>query len=202
MARSGRRMLFMSTRRTTCATSFRFRAAALWIGGFRLAYDTGPASQRGTPIVLTGGPPMRTLITGGTIVNADATTRADVLVDGERIALIGTDLEATADATIDATRQVGHPRRDRCPHPHAAAVRRHVREGHVRDRHARRGLRRDDHDHRLRRPAARRLAAPGTGRLAREGRRQGVHRLRLPHDHQRRPRRRPGRDGQRSSTRA
>ena len=46
---------------------------------------------------------MRTLITGGTIVNADATTRADVLVDGERIALIGTDLEATADATIDAT---------------------------------------------------------------------------------------------------
>ena len=30
--------------------------------------------------------PMRTLIKGGTIVNADATTRADVLVDGEKIA--------------------------------------------------------------------------------------------------------------------
>ncbi|MEX1155865.1 MAG: dihydropyrimidinase, partial [Chloroflexota bacterium] len=50
---------------------------------------------------------MRTLIKNGTIVNADATTRADVLVDGEKIALIGTDLAAevgaTADRTIDAT---------------------------------------------------------------------------------------------------
>ena len=39
---------------------------------------------------------MRTLIKGGTIVNADATTRADVLVDGERIALIGTELGVEA----------------------------------------------------------------------------------------------------------
>ncbi len=46
---------------------------------------------------------MRTLIKNGTIVNADATTRADVLVDGEQIALIGADLDATADRTIDAT---------------------------------------------------------------------------------------------------
>ena len=50
---------------------------------------------------------MRTLIKNGTIVNADATTRADVLVDGEKIALIGTDLAAevgaTADRTVDAT---------------------------------------------------------------------------------------------------
>ena len=46
---------------------------------------------------------MRTLIKGATIVNADATTRADVLVDGERIALIGENLDATADRTVDAT---------------------------------------------------------------------------------------------------
>jgi dihydropyrimidinase len=46
---------------------------------------------------------MRTLIKGGTIVNADATTVADVLVDGERIALIGQSLDASADRTIDAT---------------------------------------------------------------------------------------------------
>ena len=46
---------------------------------------------------------MRTLITGGTIVNADATTAADVLVDGERIALIGQDLDVTTDRTIDAS---------------------------------------------------------------------------------------------------
>ena len=46
---------------------------------------------------------MRTLIKGGTIVNADATTKADVLVDGERIALIGQALEVEADRTVDAT---------------------------------------------------------------------------------------------------
>src|SRR6187455_2982919 len=46
---------------------------------------------------------MRTLIKNGTIVNADATTAADVLVDGERIALIGSDLSVEADRTIDAS---------------------------------------------------------------------------------------------------
>ena len=45
---------------------------------------------------------MRTLIKNGTIVNADATTRADILVDGEQIALIGAELDATAERTIDA----------------------------------------------------------------------------------------------------
>jgi dihydropyrimidinase len=45
---------------------------------------------------------MRTLIKNGTIVNADATTRADILVDGERIALIGEELDVAADRTIDA----------------------------------------------------------------------------------------------------
>jgi dihydropyrimidinase len=46
---------------------------------------------------------MRTLFKGGTIVNADSTTRADVLVDGERIAMIGESLDVAADRTIDAT---------------------------------------------------------------------------------------------------
>ncbi len=46
---------------------------------------------------------MRTLIKGGTIVNADGTSKADILVDGERIVLIGEDLDVTADHTIDAT---------------------------------------------------------------------------------------------------
>ena len=48
---------------------------------------------------------MRTLITNGTIVTADGSTAADVLVDGETIAQIGADLGAggvTADETIDA----------------------------------------------------------------------------------------------------
>ena len=49
---------------------------------------------------------MRTLITNGTIVTADGSYDADVLVDGETIAQIGPDLAAagvTADETIDAT---------------------------------------------------------------------------------------------------
>jgi dihydropyrimidinase len=48
---------------------------------------------------------MRTLITNGTIVTADGSSTADVLVDGETIAMIGTDLAAAgvaADETIDA----------------------------------------------------------------------------------------------------
>ncbi len=45
---------------------------------------------------------MKTLITNGTIVNADATTTGDVLVDGEQIALIGSSLDVSADRTIDA----------------------------------------------------------------------------------------------------
>ena len=49
---------------------------------------------------------MRTLITNGTIVTAEGSYRADVLVDGETIAAIGAGLPATgvtADRTIDAT---------------------------------------------------------------------------------------------------
>jgi dihydropyrimidinase len=48
---------------------------------------------------------MRTLITNGTIVTAEGSQAADVLVDGETIALIGADLpgaSVTADETIDA----------------------------------------------------------------------------------------------------
>ena len=45
---------------------------------------------------------MRTLIKGGTVVNADGSTQADVLVDGETIAAVGRDLGASADQTIDA----------------------------------------------------------------------------------------------------
>lgn len=49
---------------------------------------------------------MRTLIANGTIVTAEGSYDADVLVDGERIAQIGRNLAAagvTADETIDAT---------------------------------------------------------------------------------------------------
>src|SRR5512134_1647281 len=51
---------------------------------------------------------MRTLIRGGTIINADSTTHADVLIDDERIVSVGEGLDSAsdwtaADRTIDAT---------------------------------------------------------------------------------------------------
>jgi len=51
---------------------------------------------------------MRTLITNGTVVNADVSTQADVLVDGEQIVavgrgLAGSDLGAGSERTIDAS---------------------------------------------------------------------------------------------------
>jgi dihydropyrimidinase len=45
---------------------------------------------------------MRTLIKGGTVVNAGGSMQADVLVDGETIAAVGRDLAASVDQTIDA----------------------------------------------------------------------------------------------------
>ena len=91
---------------------------------------------------------MRTLISNGTVVTAEGSYAADVLVDGEAIAQIGAAIcgRASTRRRDDRRRgQVGHPRRDRRPHPHGAAVRRDVRQGHLRDRHARRGVRRDHH---------------------------------------------------------
>jgi dihydropyrimidinase len=46
---------------------------------------------------------MRTLITNGTVVNADGSTQADVLVEDEAIAAVGRGLNVSADRTIDAT---------------------------------------------------------------------------------------------------
>src|SRR5256714_13745573 len=47
---------------------------------------------------------MRTLISNGTVVTAEGSHRADVLVDGETIAAVGLDLlrDASVDETIDA----------------------------------------------------------------------------------------------------
>ena len=141
-----------------CGTSTTADRAATPLGTPRGSAGTQPigiGSNRYPRRVDCEEAPMRTLITNGTVVTADGSTAADVLVDGETIAQIGTGLAAsgvTADETIDAAGQVRHPGRDRRPHPHGAAVRRHVRQGHVRDRHARGGVRRDDHDRRLRGP--------------------------------------------------
>jgi dihydropyrimidinase len=46
---------------------------------------------------------MRTLLSGGTVLGAGGGVRADVLIDGERIAAVGVSLPTAADRTIDAT---------------------------------------------------------------------------------------------------
>lgn len=46
---------------------------------------------------------MKTLIKNGTVVTAAEATKADVLIDDQKIALIGIELPATADKVIDAT---------------------------------------------------------------------------------------------------
>jgi dihydropyrimidinase len=46
---------------------------------------------------------VKTVIKNGTVVTAAQSTRADVLVDGEKVALIGLNLPASADKVIDAT---------------------------------------------------------------------------------------------------
>jgi dihydropyrimidinase len=52
-----------------------------------------------------GGPTMRTLIQNGTVVTATEATKADLLIDGEKVAQIGLNLgeTTTPDRTIDAT---------------------------------------------------------------------------------------------------
>ena len=48
---------------------------------------------------------MALLIRGGTVVNSDTTSRADVLVDGETVVAVGTNLSAPTGAeVVDAPR--------------------------------------------------------------------------------------------------
>ena len=46
---------------------------------------------------------MRTLIKGGTVVTATETTKADVVIEDERVSAIGVGIPVQADVEIDAT---------------------------------------------------------------------------------------------------
>ena len=141
---------------------------------------------------------MRTLIANGTIVTADGSYQADVLVDGETIAQIGADLAAagvTADETIDATGKYVIPGGiDAHTHmelPFGGTFAKDTFETGTRA--AAFGGTTTIVDF-----AVQSKGQPlheGLGRLAREGRGQRRHRLRLPHDHVGRQRRHAGRDG-------
>ena len=105
---------------------------------------------------------MRTLITNGTIVTAEGSQAADVLIDGETIAAIGAGLAGTgvtADETIDAA--------GKYVIPGAIDVHTHMElpfggtfaKDTFETGHAGGGVRRHDHGRRLRGPVARRFAA-------------------------------------------
>ncbi len=146
---------------------------------------------------------MTILVKNGTVVSPTGAIAADVLIDGERIVALlepgttrlGVDLEASADTVIDAHGKYVVPGWRRRAHAHGAAVRRHPRVGHVRDRHSRGRVGRHDDDHRLRRATHRRARPGRSGGVARKGRRQLRDRLRLPPDHRRRRRRLAEGDG-------
>ena len=141
---------------------------------------------------------MRTLITNGTIVTADGSYVADILIDGETIASIGHDLAgggATADDTIDATGKYVIPGGiDVHTHmelPFGGTFAKDTFESGTRAA----AFGGTTTHRRLRGPVARRVAARGPRHVAREGRGQRRHGLRLPHDHERRQRRHARRDG-------
>src|SRR5258708_29479649 len=72
--------------------------------------DSLPAGRAGTINRDTfrasiAAPVGKTLITGGTIVTAADTYKADVLIDGEKVVAIGTDLKVGGAKRIDASRK-------------------------------------------------------------------------------------------------
>ena len=98
---------------------------------------------------------MSVLIKNGRIITAADDYVADVLIDGERISLIGESLDTPADKVIDASRQVRPARLRRPAHASRDAVARRDDD---------RRLRVGPHGGRVRRhDAPRRLLHPGRG---------------------------------------
>ncbi len=78
---------------------------------------------------------MTTVIRNGTIVTADLTYKADVLIDGGKITAIGPKLKG--DRTLDATGCYVMPGGDRPPHPLGDALHGHLFQRRFRIRHPR-----------------------------------------------------------------
>ena len=141
---------------------------------------------------------MSLLIKNGRVITASDDYVADVYCENGIIAAIGRRPPAhrfQAERTIDASGQYVIPG--------GIDVHTHLNMpfggddfgGRFRDRHDRRRLRRHDLHRRLRDPVPRQHHAARAGRLAEAGRRQGRHRLRVPHDRDRARGRRARRHG-------
>ena len=124
---------------------------------------------------------MKTLIKGGTVVTAAEMTPADVLIEGETIRAIGTDL-GEADRVIDAAGRYVMPGGiDVHTHMELPFGGTFASDDFATGTRAR-GVRRDDDDRGLRRAGLRRVPVTGPRHLAREGVAKEPHRLRpAPH---------------------
>ena len=129
--------------------------------------------------------PMTTLIQNGTVVTADSTTRADVLIEGEVIKEVRSGLAPNGAKVIDAAGMLRDPWRHRLPHAPRHAVRRHHFRRRFRNRNACRRVRRHHDAGRFRHPGPRHAHARRAGHLVEEGRGPRLHRLRAAHDRHR-----------------
>ncbi len=115
---------------------------------------------------------MKTLIQNGRIVTATDDYKADILIEGETVSVIGAKLEMEADMMIDAAGKLVIPG-GIDPHTHMELpFGGTTASDDFRYRHVARGARRHDDDHRFRRAVQRRVADSGHRQLAQESRRQ------------------------------
>jgi cytosine/adenosine deaminase-related metal-dependent hydrolase len=128
---------------------------------------------------------MKTLIRNGQIITAVDNYKADILIEGETISVIGAKLDMEADLTIDATDRLIIPG-GIDPHTHmelpfgGTTASDDFTTGTIAARawgH--------DFNHRFRGAVQRRITAPGCGQLAPEGRGQVRHRLWLSFNYHR-----------------
>ena len=113
---------------------------------------------------------MSLVIKGGTIVAADRSYKADVLVEGETIKAIGEGLKG--DTTLDAAGLFRHAGRHRSAHPSRHAVHGHQFGRQLRKRHQGRAFRRHDDGGRLLHSRPRPAADGGLRRLGQAARRR------------------------------
>ncbi len=131
---------------------------------------------------------MGTLIKNGTVVNADGSQHADVLIEGEKIAQVAANIPEANHRIVDATNLLVMPGgidvHTHLDMPFGGTVRRRLH-----NRHAGRGHRRHNHRHRLRAADPMSTLAERARHLAQEIRQQSLHRLLTAHGRHRSPRR-------------